>query len=99
MVIDMKPLNLITQKAALKLPHLDQQLGFVGQAKIFTAFDILSGFNFLETVEKSRKFFTIITSQGAHTMCGVPMGWLNTPAMFQNRIMTEILQPAELSGG
>ena len=46
MVIDMRPVKLITQKTALKLPHLEQQLGLVGQAKIFMAFDVLSGLIF-----------------------------------------------------
>ena len=99
MVIDMRPLNEISLKTALNLPHLEQQLGFVRQAKIFTAFDVLSGFDFLETEEKSRKFFNITTSHGAFSMCGAPMGMVNTPAMFQERIMTEILQPSELYAG
>ena len=96
MVIDMRPLNDITVRTALQLPHLEQQMGFVGRAGIFTAFDVLSGFDFLETQEESRRYFNIITPHGAFTMCGAPMGWVNTPAMFQERLMTEILQPAGL---
>ena len=98
LVIDMRPLNEISEKSALKLPNLEQQLGFLGKAGIFAAFDVLSGFDFLPTAESSRQYFNIITAHGAHQMCGAPMGWLNTPMIFQERIMNEILRPAGLYG-
>ena len=54
---------------------------------------MLSGFDFLPTSEGSRKYFNIITLMGAFQMNGAPMGWLNTPQTFQERIMSEILTP------
>ena len=29
-------------------------------------------------------------------MLGVPMGWVNSPVLFQNRLMEEVLQPQDL---
>ena len=31
-------------------------------------------------------------------MCGSPQGWVNTPQLFQNRMLTEILEPISLFG-
>ena len=91
MVLNMKPLNNITKNSALVLPKLEKQFTFLRSAKIFASFDILSGFDFLETHVDSRKYFNIIVPGAAFEMIGAPMGWKNTPVLFQNRLMTEVL--------
>ena len=96
MVVDMRALNKITKRTALIMPNLEDQLNRVHGSKHFGTFDVLSGFDFLPTEEGSQKYFNLITPDGAYTMCGAPMGWLNTPAIFHERIVTEILQPAGL---
>ena len=53
----------------------------------------VSGFNLLHTASE---LFVIITPFGAYKMNSAPMGWLNTPALFQDRIATEILLEADL---
>ena len=56
----------------------------------------MSGFDFLSCDPDSRKYFTLITPIGAYTMNGAAQGYLNTSAVFQQRICTEILEPARL---
>ena len=93
MVAGMVPLNACCEKTPLQMPLLEQMLGFLGKSKIFSTWDMLSGFNLLRTVSK---LFVIITPFGAFRMVSAPMGWLNTPAIFQDRIVTEVLIPADL---
>ena len=96
MVVDMRTLNRHTVPTACKLPHLEQQLSFIGNSRFFGSYDALSGFDYLRTHPSSYPYFTIVTSFGCYTMKGAPMGWVNTPALFSNRIMQEILEPAGL---
>ena len=90
----MRKLNKWTKKTALQMPVLEAQLSRIGKGKIFGTFDILSGFDFLRTHEESQKYFTLVTNEGSYTMIGAPMGWTNTPQLFQSRILEEILKPA-----
>ena len=98
LVINLKPLNKITVPTAIEMPNLEKQLGYLGNAEFFSSFDILSGYDFLQTEAHSRKFFNIITPFGSYEMHGCPMGWCNSAQLFQNRLMTEVLQPADLFG-
>eukprot|EP00924_Labyrinthula_sp_SR-Ha-C_P001742 snap_masked-scaffold_64-processed-gene-0.37-mRNA-1 protein AED:0.39 eAED:0.40 QI:0/0/0/1/1/1/2/0/1625 len=96
MVVDMKLLNSHTRKTPLIMPNLEQQVSFTKGATVFGSFDILSGFDYLPVAENSRKYFTIVTYFGCYEMCGSPQGWVNTPQLFQNRMLTDILRPLDL---
>ena len=95
MVIDMWELNKWTKKTALQMPNLEEQLSRLGNARYFGSFDVFSGFDYLPTSERSQKYFNIVTLEACVTMLGPPMGWTNTPQIYQNRIVEEILKPAE----
>ena len=96
MVIDMRELNKWTKKTALQMPNLEEQLSRLGNARYFVSFDVFSGFDYLSTSERSQKYFNIVTLEACVTMLGAPMGWTNTPQIYQNRIVEEILKPAEI---
>ena len=96
MVVDLRLLNKYTVKTSLDLPHLENQLMHLQDAKFFASFDVISGFDFLRVHPDSQHIFTITTPFGAYEMCGAPMGWSNTPQLFQARIMQEILEPIGL---
>ena len=98
MVLDMRLLNKHTRRTSLLMPNLEQQVSFPKGSSIFGTFDILSGFYYLPVQEESRKYFTLVTHFGAFELCGSPQGWVNTPQLFQNRMLTEILEPIELFG-
>ena len=93
MVADMVPLNKVCERTPLQMPLLEQMLGFFGKSRIYSTWDLLSGFNLLRT---NSDLFVIITPFGAFRMNSAPMGWLNTPAIFQDRVVTEILIPSGL---
>ena len=96
MVIDMRKLNQHTRRTSLMMPNLEQQISYPKGASFYGSFDILSGFDYLPVAEESRKYFVLVTCFGAFEFCGSPQGWVNTPQLFQNRMLTEILQPIGL---
>ena len=66
------------------------------RCQIFFSLDVLFGFDYLSVHEDSRKYFTLVTQEGSYTMLGSPMGFVNTPQVFQNRMLEEILKPTGL---
>ena len=40
----------------------------------------------------------MITENNAYEYCGSPMGFVNTPVVFQNRIVNELLEQAKING-
>jgi len=90
-VLDMRPINQITRISTLQLPHLQEQMTHLNGARFFGCADIQKAFNYMPVTESARKYLVIITSDGAYEMLGSPMGYTNTPVIFQNRIVTEVL--------
>eukprot|EP00924_Labyrinthula_sp_SR-Ha-C_P001902 augustus_masked-scaffold_30-processed-gene-2.69-mRNA-1 protein AED:0.48 eAED:0.48 QI:0/-1/0/1/-1/1/1/0/1817 len=91
MVANMVRLNDITIRTSLDLPNLERQMTYLRGTKYYLTLDILSGFDFLATKPEHRKYFTLITRRGAWQLNGAPMGWANTPALFCDRIVNDII--------
>jgi len=96
MVVDLRLLNKYTQATPLDLPNLENQLQHLQNASYSSSFDVISGFDFLPVEDTSQEIFTIVTPFGAYKMKGAPMGWINTPMLFQTRIVQEVLHPTHL---
>jgi len=96
MVIDMRPLNDLVLKSALPFPNLDAQLQCLGDTAHYGTFDVLSGFDMLTTHEQSQQYFGITTVFGTYYLVGAPMGFVNTPQVYSDRIVNEVLQPSQL---
>eukprot|EP00924_Labyrinthula_sp_SR-Ha-C_P012481 snap_masked-scaffold_10-processed-gene-8.24-mRNA-1 protein AED:0.45 eAED:0.46 QI:0/-1/0/1/-1/1/1/0/1717 len=94
MVVDMRMLNSITQKTALTLPLLDHQLHLCRESQIFGCFDMKSGYDFLRTTDNAKQYFTLLMPWGEiYEIQGAPQGWVNSPMLFQERMVGEILKP------
>eukprot|EP00924_Labyrinthula_sp_SR-Ha-C_P004037 augustus_masked-scaffold_3-processed-gene-11.43-mRNA-1 protein AED:1.00 eAED:1.00 QI:0/0/0/0/1/1/4/0/1016 len=91
MVTNMKPLNKVTIKTPLTIPNLEQQVFVLMGSSFYGTFDILSGFDYMPVHKNSTHFSTIVTPIEAYEMIGSPMGWINTPMLFQERMQTEVL--------
>eukprot|EP00924_Labyrinthula_sp_SR-Ha-C_P011403 augustus_masked-scaffold_36-processed-gene-2.23-mRNA-1 protein AED:1.00 eAED:1.00 QI:0/0/0/0/1/1/3/0/1035 len=65
MVSNMVRLNKITVPTCLTLPNLERQLISVHGSHVYATLDILSGFDFLETEERSKDIFTLVTRRSA----------------------------------
>ena len=96
MVVDLRLLNKYSELTPLDLPNLENQLLHLQKSKHYASFDVISGFDFLRVEKSSQEIFVITTPFGAFRMKGAPMGWCNTPQLFQARIVQEILHPIGL---
>ena len=74
--VDYRRLNEITQKDAFPLPRINDCLDSVAGAKLFSTFDITSGFHQIAIKESD--------------IPTMPMGMSNSPAVFQ-RLMELVL--------
>eukprot|EP00924_Labyrinthula_sp_SR-Ha-C_P009660 snap_masked-scaffold_22-processed-gene-2.40-mRNA-1 protein AED:0.48 eAED:0.48 QI:0/-1/0/1/-1/1/1/0/1851 len=95
MVSNMVRLNKITVPTSLNLPNLERQLLSVKGSRVYATLDILSGFDFLETDDNSKDIFTLVTRRSAWRLRGAPMGWMNTPALFCDRVVNEVVDGIE----
>ena len=92
LVVDLRDVNERVEESALVLPNLENQLTWVPPGcKYYGGLDCLSGFDMLATQEEDTKFFGISTPWGIFKMSGAPMGFINTPGVFQDRMVNEIL--------
>ena len=59
--------------------------------KFFAGFDALSGFDMLAVAEEAQRLFCINTVFGTYRMTGSPMGYKNTPKIYMDRMVEQIL--------
>lgn len=75
MLIDLRTLYSQSGTTSMLLPHIEMQIAYLALTINFNAtFDALSGFDFLQTVVKDRKFFGITTILDIFTLNRAPMG-------------------------
>ena len=75
----------------------EQQLSRLGPASFFGSLNIFGDFDYLITSKACRKYITLVTADSAYAMRGL-LGWCNTPAIYQQRISEEVLQPTGIYG-
>eukprot|EP00924_Labyrinthula_sp_SR-Ha-C_P002666 snap_masked-scaffold_13-processed-gene-3.31-mRNA-1 protein AED:1.00 eAED:1.00 QI:0/-1/0/0/-1/1/1/0/853 len=75
LVVDFRPLNAITTRVSNTLPLIDLQISRAKGKKLFSSYDLLSGFDYLPTKGESSEYFTFTTPWGvAYSFCGSPQG-------------------------
>ena len=95
-VIDYQKLSMITKKDSYPLPCIDDTLDQLGNAKFFSAMDLISGYWQVELPPSEQEKCAIITSNGLYQPTRMPQGLCNAPATFQ-RIMDTILSDLKYS--
>ena len=88
--VDLTKLNENVQREKHQLPAVDQTLGQLANAKVFTKLDANSGFWQIELAKESAKLTTFITPYGRFYFNRLPFGISSAPEHFQKR-MSEIL--------
>ena len=92
--VDYRKLNSIVPRDAYPLPRIDDHLTALGNSKIFTVFDLVSGFWQIGVREEDKPKTAFICSEGLYEYERMPMGLSNSPATFQ-RLMQHII-PADI---
>ena len=88
--VDYRRLNEITQKDAFPLPRINDCLDSVAGAKLFSTFDLTSGFHQIAIKESDIPKTAFCTKYGLYEYLTMPMGMTNSPAVFQ-RLMELVL--------
>lgn len=88
--IDFRVLNSLTRKDRYPLPLIDEILGRLTDAKIFTKLDIRQAFHRIRMDPQSEEYTTFRTRYGAYKCRVLPFGLTNGPATYQ-RYMNDVL--------
>jgi len=68
------------------LPLITEILDNLKGAKFFTKIDFTDGYFHVMIKGKYRKYFAFATRSGVYQWCRLPQGWMNSGAIFQNRV-------------
>lgn len=90
MVADFREVNNRTLSSSLPMPLLEQLIESTASANFYASLDAMSGFNLLATT--NNHLFTLVTPFGCYEMMVAPMGFKNSPAVFQDRICNQVLE-------
>ena len=91
LTIDYRKLNKLTVRDAYPLPRIDVLLYSLKRAKIFSKFDLHSGYFQIVVEEESRKYTAFTCEFGHFEFNVMPMGQTNSGATFQ-RFMDDIFK-------
>ncbi|XP_064469924.1 uncharacterized protein LOC135384661 [Ornithodoros turicata] len=92
--VDLTKLNEVVQRERHIIPTVEQALGLLGEAKVFSKLDATSGFNQVKLAPESQELTTFITPFGRYCYQRLPFGITSAPEFFQ-RVMAQVLEGQE----
>lgn len=90
LVVDYRPLNLITTGDAYIMPRADDIFDSIGDASVFTVMDLKAGFHQIPVCEGDIPKTAFATPMGTYEYVKMPFGLKGAPATFQ-RVMDQVL--------
>ena len=93
--VDLTPLNGAVRREKYILHSVDQTLGMLSGARIFTKLDANMGFWQIPLAKESALLTTFITPFGRYYFNRLPFGIASAPEHFQNRMVTEVTEGLE----
>lgn len=89
--VDLTKLNKVVLRERHILPTVDQVLGLLGDARVFSKLDATSSFHQVKLTEGCQEMTTFITPFGRYCFRRLPFGITSAPEYFQ-RVMANILE-------
>ncbi|CCD27225.1 uncharacterized protein NDAI_0K00353 [Naumovozyma dairenensis CBS 421] len=92
--VDYRELNKVTVKDPFPLPHVDELLGKVGSASVFTTLDLHSGYHQIPMNPTDMDKTAFVTPTGKYEYTVMPFGLVNAPSTFA-RYMADLFRDLE----
>ncbi|XP_075526568.1 uncharacterized protein LOC142558304 [Dermacentor variabilis] len=92
--VDLTQLNKVVLRERHILPTVEQVLGLLGDATVFSKLDATASFHQVKLAEDSQELTTFITPYGRYCFCRLPFGITSAPEYFQKQ-MARILEGQE----
>ncbi|XP_075556585.1 uncharacterized protein LOC142588643 [Dermacentor variabilis] len=89
--VDLTQLNKVVLRERHILPTVEQVLGLLGDATVFTKLDATASFHQVKLSEDSQELTTLITPYGRYCFFRLPFGITSAPEYFQKQ-MARILE-------
>lgn len=89
--VDLTKLNQVIERERYVLPTVNQILGQLGEAKVFSKLDATSSFHQIKLSDASEELTTFITPFGRYCYRRLPFGLASAPEYFQ-RQMSRVLE-------
>lgn len=84
--VDFRALNRKTKKDYFPMPRIDDQLDVLNGNKYYTSLDLASGYYQIPIRAEFRHLTAFITPDGLYQFKKMPLGLVNSPAVFQRTI-------------
>ncbi|XP_037509314.1 uncharacterized protein K02A2.6-like [Rhipicephalus sanguineus] len=92
--VDLTQLNKVVLRERHILPTVEQVLGLLGDATVFSRLDATASFHQVKLSADSQELTTFITTYGRYCFCRLPFGITSAPEYFQKQ-MARILEGQE----
>lgn len=92
--MDFRQLNLITERPAFPMPHIEEMMDRLNGAKFFSSIDLGNAYYQVELDKESQEKTAFSTKSGQFCFVRMPFGIAAAPATFQE-LMTKVLNGME----
>ncbi|PFX17690.1 Transposon Ty3-G Gag-Pol polyprotein [Stylophora pistillata] len=86
MCTDYRKVNSVSKSDTFPIPHMDDCIDKVGNARYVTNFDLLNDFWQVPLTERAKEISDFVTPDGLYQYKVMPFGMKNSPATFQSLI-------------
>ena len=85
-VLDFRKLNSCTKDVIYPIPSIEQNLGKLGGARLFSTLDAVQAYHTIKVAESSQEYLAFSSEDEQYTFCRMPFGTKGSASVFQRLI-------------